>query len=209
VEVPATYKMVKTQVVSSPAKTEELVIPATYKTVSARVVDTPASSREIPVPAEMGVVSRQVVDTPASTRKVPVPEVKETLFRRVQDKAPTFREEVIPAVYKTVTRKVIDTPASTREVDVPAQYETLSYQFKVSEAKADRRAVLCETNASPGKIMEIQRALLNAGFNPGAIDGVLRARTMSAVNQYQQSKGLPVDGFLNLDTVKALGVSPQ
>jgi len=29
------------------------------------------------------------------------------------------------------------------------------------------------------------------------------------VNQYQQSKGLPVDGFLNLDTVKALGVSPQ
>ncbi len=209
VEVPATYKTVKTRVVSSPARTEEIVIPATYKTVSTQVVDTPARSREIPVPAEMGVVNRQVLDTPASTRKVPVPEVKETLSRRVQDTAPTFREEVIPAVYKTVTRKVIDIPASTREIDVPAQYETLSYQFKLSEAKADRRAVLCETNASPAKIKEIQRALLSAGFNPGAIDGVLRARTMSAVNQYQQSKGLPVDGFLNLDTVKALGVSPQ
>ncbi len=209
VEVPATYKTVKTRVVSRPARTEEILIPATYKAVIAQVVDTPASSREIAVPAEMGQVHRRVVDTPAGTRKIAVPEVKEIIPRRVQDTAPTFREEVIPAVYRSVTRKVIDVPASTREIDVPAQYETMSYQFKVSEAQADRRAVLCETNASPAKIMEIQRALASAGFNPGAIDGVLRGRTMSAVNEYQKSKGLPVDGFLNLETVKALGVSPQ
>lgn len=76
------------------------------------------------------------------------------------------------------------TSASVREFDVPAQMETLSYQFMVSEAKTDRRAVLCETNATPAKITEIQRAL-------------------------HQAKGLPVDGFLNLDTVKSLGVSPN
>jgi hypothetical protein len=209
VEVPATYKTVKTKVVTSPARTEEVVIPATYKTVTSQVVATPATSREISIPAEMGVVRRQVQDTPPTTRKIPVPEVKEAISRRVVDTPASLREETIPAVYKTVTRKVIDTPASTREVEVPAQYETLKYQVQVSEAKADRRAVLCETNASPSKIVEIQRALLAAGFNPGPIDGVLRARTMTAVNQYQQAKGLPVDGFLNLDTVKALGVSPN
>jgi hypothetical protein len=30
---------------------------------------------------------------------------------------------------------------------------------------------------------------------------------MNAVNRYQQANQLPVDGFLNLDTVKALGVA--
>ena len=49
----------------------------------------------------------------------------------------------------------------------------------------------------------------SAGFNPGPVNGELRAATMQAVNAYQQSKGLPVDGYLNLETVKSLGVSPN
>ena len=209
IEVPGTTKTVKTRVVATPARTEEIVIPATYKTVTRQVIDTPASSREIPIPAVLGKVERQVEATPASTRKIPVPAVMGKLERRVVDTPASFREEIVPAVYRTVSRQVIDVPASTRTIDVPAQYETLSYQIKVSEAKAERRSVLCETNATPAKIMEIQRALRSAGHNPGPIDGVVRAQTMAAVNQYQQAKGLPVDGFLNLETVKALGVSPN
>jgi peptidoglycan hydrolase-like protein with peptidoglycan-binding domain len=104
---------------------------------------------------------------------------------------------------------VVDVAASTREVDVPAQMDTLSRQVMVSAASTQQRAVLCETNATPAKIQEIQRALKAAGFDPGPINGVLRAQTMNAVNGYQQSKGLPVDGFLNLETVKSLGVSPN
>ena len=96
-----------------------------------------------------------------------------------------------------------------REIKVPAQYEDLPYQVKVTDARMERRSVLCETNATPSKIMEIQRALLAAGYNPGQIDGIIRANTMSAVNAYQKAKGLPVDGFLNLETVSSLGVSPN
>jgi peptidoglycan hydrolase-like protein with peptidoglycan-binding domain len=90
---------------------------------------------------------------------------------------------------------------------VPAQYDTVTYQIKVSDARTEQRAILCETNATPAKIREIQAALSKAGFNPGPLDGVLRAQTMQAVNRYQQAKGLPVDGFLSLDTVKSLGVT--
>jgi peptidoglycan hydrolase-like protein with peptidoglycan-binding domain len=104
---------------------------------------------------------------------------------------------------------VVDVPASVREVEVPAQYETLSYRVKVADGKVEQRAILCDTNATPQKIMEIQRALSAAGFDPGPVDGVMRALTMRAVNAYQQSKGLPVDGYLNLETVKSLGVSPN
>jgi peptidoglycan hydrolase-like protein with peptidoglycan-binding domain len=129
--------------------------------------------------------------------------------RRVVDQPASFREEVIPAVFRTVSRQVVDVPASAREVEVPAQFETISYRVKVADGKTEQRAILCDTNATPAKITEIQQALKAAGFDPGPMDGQLRALTMQAVNAYQQAKGLPVDGYLNLETVKSLGVSPR
>jgi hypothetical protein len=207
VEVPATYKAVKTRVVDTAATTQEVLTPAVFETVTREVIDKAPSAREIVIPAVYRTVERKVVDQPASTRKIPVPAVYEAVKRRVIDRPASFREEVIPAVTQVVSRQVIDRPAGVREVDVPAQYETLSHQVKVAEGKTEQRAILCETNATPAKIAEIQRALKSAGFEPGPIDGQLRAQTMHAVNRYQQANQLPVDGFLNLETVKALGVS--
>lgn len=210
IEIPGTTKVVKSRVETFPAKTEEVVIaPAVYSTISKQVLDTPASTREVIEPAEYRTVERQVVDTPASVRKVAIPAVTQVISRRVVDREATVREEVIPAVYRTVTRQVVDVAPSLREIKVPAQYEDLKYQVKVTDARLERRSVLCETNATPSKIMEIQRALLASGYSPGKIDGLIRGNTMSAVNAYQRAKGLPVDGFLNLETVKALGVSPN
>lgn len=210
VEVPGTSKTVKTRVEMIPAKTEEVAVaPAVYSTISKQVVDTPASTREVLVPAEYKTVERRVIDTPATVRKIPVPALTQVIARRVIDREATVREEVSPAVYKPVTRQVVDAAPTVREIKVPAVYEELSYQAKTADARTERRAVLCETNATPSKIMEIQRALAAAGYNPGPVNGILRAQTMQAVNNYQQAKSLPVDGFLNLETVKALGVSPQ
>ena len=207
IEVAAVTKMIKRKIVITPASTQEEVVPAVYKEVTRKVIDTPASSREIAIPAVFKTVERKVVDTPATTKQIPIPAVTEMVKRRVIDVPASVREEVIPAVYKTATRQVVDTPATTRMIDVPAQYETLSQQVKVADATTQRRAILCETNATPNKIKEIQTALKAAGFNPGPVNGVLRAATMTAVNQYQKANNLPVDGFLNLETVKALGVS--
>ena len=207
IKEPAVFKTVKSRVIKTPARTETVAIPAEFKTVTRQVVDQQAQKREFKIDAEYKTVARQVVDTPAATRKIPVPAVYETVSRRVVANPASFREEVIPAQYKTFSHRVIDTPPSTREIDVPAQYTTLSRQVKVSDARTERREILCETNATPSKIREIQSALRKAGYNPGPIDGVMRQQTMSAVNAYQQSKGLPVDGFMNLETVKALGVS--
>ncbi len=209
IEVPGTMKVVKSQIEASPARTEETVVPAVYRTQTRQVVDIAATQREIVIPAEFRSVERRVVDTPATTRKIPVAAVSQTITRQVVDKPASFREESTPAVYRTVTRQVIDQAASSREIDVPAQYDTIRYQVKTADARTENRAILCETNATPSKIMEIQRALSAAGYNPGPINGSLRESTMRAVNGYQTSKGLPVDGFLNLETVKSLGVSPQ
>jgi hypothetical protein len=211
-EVPGSTKVVKRRVVVTPARTEEVVILATYKTVTREVIDTPASTREFDVPAEYKTVERRVVDTPASIREIPVAAVLQKLSRRVIDTPATTRDETVPVVYKTVTREVIDVPANTRAIDVPAQYETLTLQYQVAEPTTQRRSVLCETNANPSKIMEIQHALQKAGFNPGRVDGMIGADTVNAIKRFQQSKGLPVntDGrYLDVETVKALGVSPN
>jgi Putative peptidoglycan binding domain len=209
VEVASVNKTVMRRVVKTAATTTEVVVPAVYKTVTREVVDTPASSREVAVPAQYKTVTRQVVDTPPSAREVPVPAKTQVLTRREVDQPATTHEEKVPAVYKTVTRQIIDQPASTREIDVPAQYETLTRQVQVAEASTEWRSILCETNATPSKLKEIQRALVAAGYDPGPIDGVIRAQTMRAVNAYQAAKGLPVDAYLNLATVQSLGVNPN
>ncbi|MFN3593140.1 MAG: peptidoglycan-binding domain-containing protein [Thiobacillaceae bacterium] len=69
--------------------------------------------------------------------------------------------------------------------------------------------MLCDVNATPEKIGEIQRALASAGFYKGPINGQADGATMAAVAEYQKAKGLPTDGFLNMETIKALGVSPK
>ena len=56
------------------------------------------------------------------------------------------------------------------------------------------------------QIREIQRALDQAGFNPGDIDGVFGPHTAAAVAAFQLSKGLLPDGEVGPQTAAALGV---
>jgi len=47
---------------------------------------------------------------------------------------------------------------------------------------------------------EIQLALKNAGFDPGAIDGKMGPRTQQAVKEFQKTKGLTPDGVVGPKT---------
>ncbi len=58
-----------------------------------------------------------------------------------------------------------------------------------------------------GVIIRIQTALLAAGFNPGAINGVFNIDTQNAVLQFQEDRGLTVDGQVGPETSGVLGVS--
>ncbi|MCX8099542.1 MAG: peptidoglycan-binding protein [Casimicrobiaceae bacterium] len=70
--------------------------------------------------------------------------------------------------------------------------------------------MLCETNATPAKIREIERAPRDAGFYRGAIDGRITRELMEAVTRFQSERKLPVDDgrVINLETLKALNISP-
>ena len=233
--VPATYEWVTEQVVVRPAAKRLQTVPATYETVTEKVLVKagystwkkgvspsvlaaagPNGTRTdaagdvlclVEVPPVYGTVAKRVEKSPATTTEIDIPEVTKTVRRQVQKTPPSTREVEIPAVTQQVpVTKMVEPPKENR-IDIPAQYQTVTSTKQVTAGRYEWRSILCQTNATPDKIQQIQTALKGAGFDPGPIDGILKQHPLRAVNAYQSSKSLPVDPYLNMETVKSLGVS--
>ncbi len=227
--IPATYKWVEERVLVKPAGERIVTVPAKYETVTEKVLVRPAyttwkkgtgpiqrideTTGEImclvEVPATYKTVTRKVLKTPATTKKVPIPAVYKTVRKRVIDKPAHTVPVKVPAQYKTVKVRELVSPAQTKTIEIPAVYATVTRKEKISDGHMEWRSILCKTNMTRGKVAEIQRALKAKGFNPGPIDGVIGSQTIAAVNAFQRKNNLPVDKYLNIETVKALGVSPM
>lgn len=229
VTVPATYKTVKERVLVKAATKKLVQVKAVYNEVTERVIDKPAHTTWkkgtgpiqkidettgeimclVDVPATFKTVKKRILKTPASTKVVEIPAVYSTIDKRVTATPPSTRKIAIPAEYKTVTVTNEVSPPKERRIKVPAKYATVTKRKLVKDGMMDWREILCDTNMTNGRISQIQQALAKAGHNPGAIDGVIGQSTMKAVNAFQRKKGLPVDRYLNIATVRALGVSPK
>jgi len=183
-------------------------VPAEYQTVTTRVLKTPATIVYEDIPAEYQTVKKTVLKTPETTRSVPVP--AEYADREVTKlvKPATTVSKVVPVNYEREVMTQVQ-PASEKRVPVPAEYENVEQKVQISPATEYCTQILCDVNATPNKIMEIQKALQAAGFYTGPIDGGLGPNTMAAVTAYQQAKGLRADGYLSVETIKALGISPK
>ncbi|MCD8522169.1 MAG: peptidoglycan-binding protein [Saccharospirillaceae bacterium] len=227
VEVPATYKTVEKTVMVSPASTSVVEIPAEYKTVKVKELVSAAGEVRKTIPAKFR--------TATVTKQVSEPSfVWHEIHDKTMNKQSRTGNQIClveqPARYETVTRQVVKVPASSRKVDVPAEFDTLKVTKLVSAAETreinipeeykdielrhldkegymEWRSILCETNMDNGTVADIQRALQSRGYNPGKIDGVVGRDTMNAVNAFQKENDLPVDQYLNMQTIKALGVS--
>ncbi len=224
--VPATYKTVTERVMVRPATTKIEQVPATYETVTSRMLDTPARKEWkkgtgpiqrvdndtgeimclVEIPATYKTITKRVLKTPATSRTVQIPAQYDTVTKQVVATAATTRAVTIPAKYKTIQVTEEAAPPSQRRIEIPARYKPVTRQELVSEAKVEWREILCETNMTTGKITQIQRALKSAGYNPGPIDGNIGSETMTAVNSFQRAKGFPVEKYLTMQTIRALGV---
>ena len=58
---------------------------------------------------------------------------------------------------------------------------------------------------TPDLMRKIQQALVNAGYNPGPVDGVSGAKTKTAIESFQNKSGIPA-GKITKNTLRSLGV---
>ena len=63
-----------------------------------------------------------------------------------------------------------------------------------------------ETALSSEDRIGAQRDLTRLGFDPGAADGVIGAKTRHALQAWQKARGLAADGYLSIDMVQRLRV---
>ena len=133
-------------------------------------------------PAQYNKVSKRVVATPARTKVV-----------------------TTPAKYTTVRVKKLVTPASERRMAIPATYKTVTKKRMVADGYAKWVPIVCKTSMNSTMIRNVQKALKNAGYYNGPIDGIWGSASRSAVRSYQKAKGLPVAG-LSVATMQSLGL---
>jgi len=63
------------------------------------------------------------------------------------------------------------------------------------------------SNMLTSVVKAIQQALIDAGYEPGDVDGDFGDRTDAAVRKFQEDRGLVVDATVGRDTAAALGVA--
>ena len=226
--VPATYEWAQEEVVVKPASFELIEVPAEYEWTEEKIEIKPArtvwkkgrgpvekvddATGEIMClveePAEYETVRKRLLKSAAATKKVEIPAVTKVVKKRVVKTPPTTKKLEIPAEYKTVRVQKLVEPAKETKIEIPAKTDQITRRELKSEARREWREILCETNIRPGTVQALQRALHNAGHDPGPIDGVVGRATLDAVASYQRAKGLP-SGGLTLATLDSLGVQTR
>ncbi len=81
VEIPATYKTIKKQVVLEAAKTVKVDIPAEYGTVKQKALVSPPTVKKIEIPAVYKTVKVRKMVTPPQEKRIPIPEEYQTVTR--------------------------------------------------------------------------------------------------------------------------------
>jgi len=159
----------------------------------------------VEVPAEYTTVTRTRTAEAASAQTRTIPARTQTIQREVIATAARVEETPIAAEYRTIKVRRMVAPARQETISIPATYRTVQRRVVSRPAGVEWREVLCETNASPALIRQVQTALTSRGYATAA-DGAFGPSTLNAMERFQRANGLPI-GYLTIDTVRALGVT--
>lgn len=108
----------------------------------------------------------------------------------------TKKQAVQPASYDTKSQKTYQPQATVSNYD---NEDTFSSELNDQPTK--------KTSAESGTQLstrQIQRALKNAGFYKGQIDGKIGSKTKESIARFQKEKGLKADGIAGKRTIAEL-----
>lgn len=94
---------------------------------------------------------------------------------------------------------------------LPSTTESLDATAAAPVAEAPPAAQLVDdgdevVKTTPALMKKVQQALVNAGFNPGPVDGVSGGKTVAAIESFQKQQGIP-PGKITKRTLRALGIA--
>ncbi len=223
------YKVVKQKVLVKEAEKKLITTKPVYKVVKQKVLISPAHTewkvgkryiREalkhktnatgeiiclVKIPAKYKIITKKVLVKPACTKTVTIPAKYKYIDKKILVKPACKVTKVIPAVYKKVAVKELVSPERTKKVIIPAKYKYITKKIKVKDSELKWLPVLCETNFTKPRVMMVQRALKEKGFNPGPIDGIFGSKTKAALRRFQIAHNLAT-GALTINTLRVLGV---
>jgi peptidoglycan hydrolase-like protein with peptidoglycan-binding domain len=202
--VPAVTKEIEKRVMVEPAKTIEEYVPALYENVSKRILIEEAHT----VWKKGNSTSIQKVVNGNTYCLVNIPARYKTKIEKVLKIPASMKTREIPAVYKTYKEVVIVTPAKTHIIKShPATYSTIQACVEKTAGHYQWRSILCEQNATISVLRSIEQGLSTEGYLLAKeVDGIIDEKTTSAIKTYQKDRGLSVDGLVNMDVVKSLGI---
>jgi hypothetical protein len=158
------------------------------------------------IPAEYQDVTKRIEITPEQTRRITIPATYKKVKRIVVDAPERIEEIVVPAQYETRKVTEVITPEHSETHTIPAVFEDRKINRVTRDAKPVWREVLCEKNATPETITQIQKALMARGYDVGTVDGRLGPKTVRAMQAFEADNGLP-QGQMSLEAVNLLGVA--
>jgi hypothetical protein len=197
------YEDVEEQVLVREAYTREVQVPALYDTFYEQVLEKPAGKVWVKGHGATERVDPQtgeiycLVDQPAVYKKTERKELKRPAGTRT---------EQVPAEYTTKTVHKLVTPPQQTRTAVAAEYQTITKKTLAAGDSCEYVQVLCQDNATQGKIHEVEQALQTRGIavdNDGLDDEDLHA----GLRQFQEQNGLPTTGLMTARTLEALGVA--
>ena len=86
----------------------------------------------------------------------------------------------------------LESQAQSKDEEINNLKEALSKSQEQEETTL-RKKVILEVKSRPN-VRQIQNALQNAGYNPGAIDGKMGKQTRDAIKAFQKANNLAEDG---------------
>jgi peptidoglycan hydrolase-like protein with peptidoglycan-binding domain len=94
---------------------------------------------------------------------------------------------------------VLEAQVQAKDEEIAGLKDSLDKMSADKEQAAPKKRIIGEVKSRP-KAKEIQIALRNAGYDPGAIDGKMGRKTREAVRAFQRNNGLAVDGKVGRQT---------
>jgi Putative peptidoglycan binding domain len=130
----------------------------------------------------------------------------ETMTEFAETTSDVFEESI------EVTRDdVVEEEQTGDQTTASSTYEETQETLMVEETNVVEETAMVEDKAievvtvTPEIIRGVQQALLDAGFNPGPVDGISGPRTLAALESFQKQNNIAAGQFTK-ETLRALGV---